>query len=332
MRASVIIAAHNEGELLAKTIQSCLESGPSLDFEIVVADDHSTDGSVDRAAHDFPQVRVVQHEKRQGPSATKALGANAAHGQVFVFLDGHTKPEPGAIDLLVEHVENCGGQAVITPKVPVLDVHGWKNDFTQVGSGYGHDLLTFESSWVPEIRMKPVHEKGRRYLESPSLIGCGLAVDRNLYQQVWGFDRGMRSWGVEDLDFGLKCWLMGKRILHAPDAVVGHRFRRTFNNYSVPYEGRAVQQAPHGARPSAHPPGLYGWITSRRKAASDERPSTRKGCGPMSGICSSRTERAWSRSGLTCNPAACATSFGSLIGSDCRGLGCRSSSLPCRCR
>jgi hypothetical protein len=95
---------------------------------------------------------------------------------------------------------------------------------------------------VPEIRLRPVHEKGRRYLESPGLIGCALAVDRALYDKLWGFDRQMRSWGIEDLDFGLKCWLMGKRILHAPDAVVGHRFRTTFDNYNIPYQDVIVNK------------------------------------------------------------------------------------------
>jgi hypothetical protein len=63
---------------------------------------------------------------------------------VLVFLDGHTKPEPGAIDLLVAHVENCDGQAVITPKVPTLDVRRWLNEHARAGSGYTHDLLTFD--------------------------------------------------------------------------------------------------------------------------------------------------------------------------------------------
>ena len=41
MRASLVIAAHNEGESLAKTIGSCIETCAGLDCEIVVADDAS---------------------------------------------------------------------------------------------------------------------------------------------------------------------------------------------------------------------------------------------------------------------------------------------------
>ena len=46
MKASVIIASHNERDLLSKTIASCVEACSDLDYEMIVADDGSTDGSV----------------------------------------------------------------------------------------------------------------------------------------------------------------------------------------------------------------------------------------------------------------------------------------------
>ena len=48
-----------------------------------------------------------------------------------------------------------------------------------------------------------------------------------------GFDAGMLEWGAEDLDFGLKAWLMGASVLNDPDAVIGHRFRASFDNFDV---------------------------------------------------------------------------------------------------
>ncbi|NQT38416.1 MAG: hypothetical protein HQ581_13045, partial [Planctomycetes bacterium] len=74
------------------------------------------------------------------------------------------------------------------------------------------------------------------------MIGCALAVHRNLYDELGGFDPEMRFWGVEDLDFGLKCWLMGFSILHDAEAVVGHRFRESFDNYDVPIEHLVANQ------------------------------------------------------------------------------------------
>ncbi len=242
MRLSVIIAAHNEGLALAKTLGSVVETCSGLDHEIVLADDASEDGSVEATTREFPRVRVISHPERQGASPTKALGAQNARGDVLVFLDGHTKPERGTISRLVEDVESLRGQAIVTPKIPALDVEHWRNCTRQIGHGYRVELETLDCGWLSLNRLRHVIERQRPFYESPALIGCALAVSRELYDKLWGFDPHMRMWGVEDLDFGLKCWLLGHRILHDPEAVVGHRFRRSFDNYAVPLEHILVNQ------------------------------------------------------------------------------------------
>lgn len=198
--------------------------------------------SVDETSRRFPQARVVRHEERQGASPTKALGAKHARGNVLVFLDGHCNPERGAVRRLVEDVEDLNGEAVMTPAVPALDEKRWKNAAGQVGHGYRLELERFDCGWLPLGDLRPASHKQKRFYESPALIGCALAISRELYDKLWGFDPLMRMWGVEDLDFGLKCWLMGHRILHDPEAVVGHRFRKTFDNYAVPLEQLVVNQ------------------------------------------------------------------------------------------
>jgi glycosyltransferase involved in cell wall biosynthesis len=244
MELSIVIAAHNEGEALAKTIASCIETTSGLDgqYEIVVMDDASDDGSVDVVAQRFLQLKVHRHDVRRGASAAKAAGARHAQGDVLVFLDGHTKPDYGAIERLVDDCRLLKGSAIITPAVPALDVSSWKSDSQQVGHGYTLDLETFDCGWVSLGELSHVVEGGRGFFESPALIGCALAVSRELYEKLLGFDSRMKSWGVEDLDFGLRCWLMGSRILHDPRASVAHRFQTSFETYSVPVEHVIVNQ------------------------------------------------------------------------------------------
>jgi hypothetical protein len=52
----------------------------------------------------------------------------------------------------------------------------------------------------------------------------------------------MQLWGSEDIDLGLKAWFMGARILNDPDALVGHRFQVSFNNYELTAVEPAVNQ------------------------------------------------------------------------------------------
>ncbi len=242
MRISIIVASYNEGRVLGQTIESCIETCADLDYEIVVADDASTDDSIETVSRRFTQIRVYRHPQRLGASPTKHLGAKNARGDVLVFLDGHTKPESGAIQRLVQDVEELDGSAIITPAVAALNVDSWKSDYSQVGHGYSLNLEKFECGWQPLGELKRVKEGRREFYESAALIGCAIAVSRELYEKLWGFDSHMRSWGVEDLDFGLKCWLMGYRILHDAKATIGHRFRERFDTYSVPIEHVVANQ------------------------------------------------------------------------------------------
>ncbi|HZS23302.1 MAG TPA: galactosyltransferase-related protein [Pseudonocardiaceae bacterium] len=120
----------------------------------------------------------------------------------------------------------------MTPQVVALDVDTWENDLGQGGHGYHLDLLTIDCGWKPLAELRPNREFGRQLYETPSLIGCAFGVDARLYRKLGGFDQHMLFWGVEDLDLGLKCWLMGNEVLHDPLAVVGHRFRTSFDSYN----------------------------------------------------------------------------------------------------
>jgi GT2 family glycosyltransferase len=275
MRASIIIAAHNEGERLVRTVESVIESAGGLDYEIIVADDASDDGSIEETVRRFPRVRVVRHDpivasslrivasslrerassrdtttdlsrsespRPRGCSPTKDLGARHARGEVLVFLDGHTLPEKDAIRRLVEDVERTGGQAIITPCIVGLDAERWKLNRSQRGHGYRLDLETMSAGWLPLSHLKPVRQGGRDFYESPAFIGCAFAISRELYDKLHGFDPHMFVWGVEDVDLALRCWLMGHPILHDPDPCIGHRFRRTFDNYEVPRQHVVANQ------------------------------------------------------------------------------------------
>jgi glycosyltransferase involved in cell wall biosynthesis len=105
MRFSLIIAAHNEGDALWKTVQAWEEAAAGLAHEVVVADDASWDGCVEETLRRFPRVRLVRHQQRQGASPTKDLGGREARGPVLIFADGHTSPERGSVLRLVESVE-----------------------------------------------------------------------------------------------------------------------------------------------------------------------------------------------------------------------------------
>jgi GT2 family glycosyltransferase len=257
MRASIIIPTWNEGDSLEKTVRSCLETTAGLDVEVVVADDASTDGSPEEVKRRFPHVRLARHAARRGVSQTKDLGARWARGDVLVFLDAHCKPEAGAVGRLVADVEELDGEAVCSPAVANLDVASWQNDLGQVGHGFAVALETFEVGWLP-LEALPRHA-GTRFHAQPTCIGCVVAVSRRLYDHLWGFDTGMLVYGTEDVDFGVRAWLMGHPVVHDPEPVIGHRFRADVEGPVFPWEYPLTNQL-RMARKVFSDPVWFDWL------------------------------------------------------------------------
>ena len=154
---------------------------------------------------------------------------------MLVFLDGHCKPEPEAIERLVEDVELSGGDAVITPRICALDPETWQNKMDQVGHGFQVQLDTLDANWQGLDDLRSTQLNGSRVVyETPTFIGCVVALSRRLYVRLHGFDTDMLSWGSEDVDLGVQSWLLGHPVLHDPVPLVGHRFQKSFDTYTVP--------------------------------------------------------------------------------------------------
>lgn len=242
MRVSIVIAVHNEREHLEKTIASSVAGCATLDHEIIVADDASSDLDEQDLIKRYPGIRVSSSRERLGPSPTKDRGARIATGDILLFLDAHCAVEPDAISRLVEAVESGPEDAIIIPTVAALDTETWTTKQNRQGHGYVITLDTFLGQWISLRQMKSVEIQGRALYESPSLMGCALAIRKTLYETLDGFDPDMRFWGIEDVDLALRCWMLGGQVLHDPQAIIGHRFQPSFSNYSAPREHIVANQ------------------------------------------------------------------------------------------
>src|SRR5437868_2651965 len=85
MQFSVIIPTFNRARLLKQAIDS-VRTQTCRDYEIIVVDDGSTDGTVDYLASLGDHVRIRRQANR-GPGAARNLGAQEARGQYLAFLD-----------------------------------------------------------------------------------------------------------------------------------------------------------------------------------------------------------------------------------------------------
>jgi cellulose synthase/poly-beta-1,6-N-acetylglucosamine synthase-like glycosyltransferase len=78
-------------------------------------------------------------------------------------------------------------------------------------------------NWLRDARSDP-HDV-------PFICGCFLAMRKEVFDEVGGFDDGMYRWGFEDSELSLRLWLRGYRCQAVPQSFIRHNFRTDF-----PYE------------------------------------------------------------------------------------------------
>lgn len=94
---SVIVPVYNRAALVRRALTSCLAQDDA-DFEVVVVDDGSTDGSAEVVEGiGDPRIRLIRHPANRGRCPARNTGMAAARGSWFVFLDSDDELLPGAL-------------------------------------------------------------------------------------------------------------------------------------------------------------------------------------------------------------------------------------------
>lgn len=115
---SVVIPLYNRREEVGRALASVLQQTRSAD-EIVVIDDASRDGSADAvAALGESRIRLLRHERNQGPAAARNSGITAARGDWIALLDSDDEWEPEKLALQLEALARV-------PDAPAAGVTGY---------------------------------------------------------------------------------------------------------------------------------------------------------------------------------------------------------------
>lgn len=220
---SVIIPSQNEGLWLKKTVKSVLENTNYPDFEIIVIADFCSDGSANFLKQKkYPNVTLIETNNLKGAIETRNLGAKKAKGEFLVFIDSHEIPqnENWLLELSSLLTEEKVGAATL--KIPNLE------EKDRVGYFYTIKNWELEPTWkIP--KNKNICQK------TPSIPGGCFGIRKNLFNELGGFDVGLKKWGREDFEFSLRIWRMGYDLVFSPNAAIAHSYDRV-RSFKISYE------------------------------------------------------------------------------------------------
>ncbi|MGW6791602.1 glycosyltransferase family 2 protein [Streptomyces chartreusis] len=228
---SVIIVNWNAGALIDKCLASLAELPDDAVFEVIVADNASSDGSVELLRERWPGVFLIPLSENLGFGAANNIAFTHARGQFILILNPDTVAFPGMLDNLLKVLKTdatvgCVGARHVNPDMSLQ----WSMDNfpTLVSDALNYsDLhrLPFLHKWL--VRTYPRWSDHTVERDVDWVNGACMLVRREVFVATEGFDEYFFLFH-EELDWCRRIWQEGWRVRFVPSAMVVHMLGGTF--------------------------------------------------------------------------------------------------------
>ena len=214
VRVSIIVPAFNKWILTLNCLRSLVvaEHGAS-GFEVILADDASTDETPEIAARN-PWLRHVRLDRNSGFVDNCNHAASQARGELLLFLNNDTLVGNGWLGALLASLRRRPGAGVVGSQVYASDGGLLESGGILWGNG---DVWNHGRGFGPERWFELDHEREVDYVS-----GCAMAIRREVWQQLDGFDTRYRPAYCEDADFCLRAREAGQAVLVQPQSRILH--------------------------------------------------------------------------------------------------------------
>jgi len=209
-RASVIIPTWDGAAMLRLALAS-LAAQTFTDFETIVVDNGSRDGTAGLLERECPGVVVVRFPENRGFAPAVNAGLRAARGEMLVLMNNDVEAEPGWLAALAGALERRPDAGFVASKMLSA------RDPTRVDSAWDAMGLAPFNVGHGE-RDGPRFGAGRYVL---SACAGAAAYRREFFERVGYFDEDFFAW-FEDVEIGVRGQLAGFRCWYEPTAVVRH--------------------------------------------------------------------------------------------------------------
>ncbi len=221
---SVVVLNWNGLDYLDRCLES-LERQNFRDFEVVLVDNGSTDGSVERVRERCGEIfRLVLLPENRGFCGGNNVGIRASRGRLIALLNNDTEVDPDWLATLAAAAERSGPRVGMWASRVMIDSR--RTHFDSTGLLVYPDGICRSRGWLEK-------DVGQYDAEEEILApnGCAALYRRDLLDEVGLFDERYFAY-MEDLDLGLRGQLAGWRCLYEPGAVVYHKKSSTTGKHS----------------------------------------------------------------------------------------------------
>lgn len=221
MMISVIIVNWN-GRHFLETCLSSLRRQTFRDFETILVDNGSTDGSTEYVRSHFPEVKLISLPENRGFTGGNVAGWEQARGELIALLNNDTEAHP-------QWLEEICKASLAFPKAGSFASKMLQFDERNRIDNCGFDLTTTGTA-VDVGRGELDDARWSKACEVFGACGGAAVYRRNMLEDVGFFDSDFFAI-YEDVDLAFRSQLRGYGCVFVPGAVVYHRYHGTLNVY-----------------------------------------------------------------------------------------------------
>jgi GT2 family glycosyltransferase len=220
---SVIIVNYNGVNLLEDCLGS-LRGQAFRDFEVILVDNASSDGSLAFVRENYPEVKILQNRENLGYGGGNNVGIVMSKGKYLCLLNNDTKADPNWLQRLVE-ASSAGDKKVGMYASKILDY-----DHPEVIDNTG---LVMYRDGIARGRGRLEKDSGQFRSNEEVFFpsGCAGFYKKEMLDEIGLFDEDFYLY-LDDVDIGLRARMNGWKCIYVPDAVVYHKYSATTDPYS----------------------------------------------------------------------------------------------------
>ena len=224
-RVSLITINYNGKDFLAPLLDSIRRQDfSSMDLEVILVDNGSTDGSLDLIREHYPEVRVIANADNLGFAKANNQAAEVARGHYLALINNDMRLEPDWLTRMVAYLDAAPSD-LICASSKIVNWDGTLIDF--MGGTVAFNGMGFQTNF-----RAPVTAPASQDYPKELLFACGgaMLITREVYLEAGGFDEDYFAY-FEDIDLGWRLWVLGYRVGFCGEAVAYHRFNGTSKKF-----------------------------------------------------------------------------------------------------
>lgn len=209
---SIVIPVYNQFEYTYLCIKSILENSGDVAYEIIIADDCSTDltTKIDEIIHG---VHTIHNESNLRFLRNCNNAAKQARGQYILFLNNDTQVQADWLAPLIELIERDDSIGMVGSKLVYPD-----GRLQEAGGILWQD----GSAWNYGNRANPDEPEFNYVKEADYISGAAIMIRKSLWEEIGGFDERFVPAYCEDSDLAFEVRKHGCKVMYQPKSVVVH--------------------------------------------------------------------------------------------------------------